>query len=317
MTDTTPTNPTQQQAPNVDVANQAADVVSTEQQTQATPLEPDFNALVQTRFGLTEQQLSERLSAKPEYSAPFIATLDELVKNGAKSDDIQSFLSIATIDTKAAPAEQVIKAKMRLENPSLGQQHIDALYNQKFAIGEDDPNRLTKEANLIIEGEQAKAYLAEKQKQFALPTDTGKLQEDMQRQASSAAWQPFVDNVVDSVVSKLEIKLKGQQGDSFELDFIPNLTPQEVKEIKDLTMQLAVNQRLTPTKATIEELAGQARSLVEMKRKDEVLLAAVRSAYASGLKAATTARQNGAPVPQGSGAVQQPVQGHQPPKGYV
>ena len=291
-------------------------------QGDATPAAPvaqpmDFDAQVASRFGMSSADLESSINApKVEFAAPYVEHLNTMAAKGATFQQMTDFMSIAGLDDNA-PSEVAIKTQLRLDNPQLTKEHIDAMYADQYGFDDTDPHKVLKEAKLITAAAKAKAELQQKKDMFKSPNVQQQLLEEQQINQLSAAWQPLVANTVNSL-SALPIELAGEEGDKFSFEYKPNLTPAEQAEINQLAMNLMVSKRSAPTAETMKELAGQVRQLISYKTMDRLILAAARSAFADGKALAAQSRATNQSVPSGSGPRAQPLKGGMPErKGYL
>lgn len=278
-------------------ATEAAQMPAADAAPQAAPT---FEQQFRERLGLDFDAAKERLAkTEPEFH-PLAKGVNQLLSEGKNAKDIEKYLYVQQLDIGTLTNEQVVKEQLALANPSLSQAHINAMYDNTYGQRRDDDETATllKEANLQLAAEKARVELSERKVQMQ-PAAVKNEADNALKSVTLAAWQPVAPTIVTSLAT-LPISLKTDGGE-LNLDFVPNLTPEESNFVQQQLLAYASSNNLPINQESTAQLRGLASTMVRSLRFEQILTAAVKDVEASFREMSARQIANQRPVQNGSG----------------
>lgn len=174
-----------EEADNIEINLGADTKVGKEKEPEKQPEQPvvDLGKLLQEKYGLTEQQITEKLDIANQSEAnkdksPYKSKLGELFDEYSdKGLDPQVILDVIKVDTDKLDPLGVMRYAMKLENPSMSDEKIELLLKDEYKISEGDEfserEKIIGEAKLEKDAGLQRPKLAEL-KQKALQSDDEK-----------------------------------------------------------------------------------------------------------------------------------------------
>jgi len=232
------------------------------------------------QFDGLNSQFTE-LQNKPTYKTDAGKQVDEWM---AKGIPLQTIAKLSTIKPEGLSEEQAIKLKEEIQNPVLKPEHIEAIFNSKYATSEDeldDNVKILKQASLLKDGSEAKVFLADYiGKQFNPPTPENKQAEvEKQTQELAQSWVKY-DSSISQALKEISLQgkynrfgEKGEQEQVLNYKYAP--AENDLKVVTETALTAAIKAGMQPTEENIKTIANYANEVVWAKHGKQIMQGAI------------------------------------------
>lgn len=272
----------------------ATEPVTTEPKTDVpvvTPFESKWKELfgdatpeaVKQKYGQFDGLNSQftELQSKPTYKTDAGKQIDEWLSKGISLSTIEK---LSTVKPEGLSDEQAIKLKEEIQNSVLKPEHINAIYNNKYGVSEDeldDNVKILKQASLLKDGNEAKTFLADYiGKQFNPPTPENK-QAEVEKQTKELAqsWVKY-DSSINQALKEISLQgkynrfgEKGEQEQILNYKYAP--AENDLKVVTETALTAAIKAGMQPTEENIRTIADYANEVVWAKHGKQIMQGAI------------------------------------------
>lgn len=223
------------------------------------------------------QQRNKELEAKVQmnpYANEFVQQVDQFFRQNRTEDEIRKFFDLHTKDVKSMSHSDAIVQKMMMENPGMDEGDVRLLvesqYEPQMSLAEDatdaDKARYAREkkrldAQMKLEGEQARKWLQDQMKSFNSPEMEQKRQQQQQQmQQLTERWSKVSNVLVDPKAFddgiKLDFEYKDDKGgwNYSHPGYAPKITPEIQEQLSGLITQYAIQNNIPLSEEYIPQL---------------------------------------------------------------
>jgi len=227
------------------------------------------------------QQLQSQVNQDP-FADPLIKTLNEYASKGASTDELYNFLKIQSDLSNLDNLGEIdkIRMQMRMENPSLNNQDIDALLQDELGSLNIDDFSEAEKAKLKSKAFKAQQFLTEK-RDSAIPASFTNAQQQQRRfETLSKAWDTGLSGMFKTWSPSFDVTLPSAKEGEAPLSIGYEVDDATRQQVKNLTVQYAAQQGITEfTPKTVKEvLEPYARQVLILQKFPEILAHAVHNA---------------------------------------
>lgn len=265
------------------------------------------------RFDALNQELEALKSATPEspFANDFSRNIDSMIREGKNPADLVNYVQLQMQDFGAMDHEVAIKQHMKLSNPGLTDQEVNALFESEFSLPDEDDEgyeraKVIRSARIKTKGNEAKNALMSMKADMTLP-ERGQPQRNVELEAAVASTTKMAQSLAKSI-TKIPVSVVDEKaGINYTLDYQPNIPDEEMASIVSQVAKSHAGRGTRLDEAGLQSIRDDIRFLIEAKTMKDREEAIVRDAWAS-------ASEYFAQYYSNPGAVRKGAQGTPPPK---
>lgn len=144
-----------------------------------TPEQPSFEDMVRQKFGLAPEELQQQLEVAQSYKDKVVLDdpelvpdedfLKDLIRHRKRGGNVEEYLAAKAVDYTKMTAEEVIKHKLRKDNPGLPEKFINRKFEAFKSSAVADMEEDEAQEYLNFEADQIRKNLIDEQSKFKIP----------------------------------------------------------------------------------------------------------------------------------------------------
>jgi len=251
----------------------------------------------------------EAKQAISPYASDLVKKVDEMVRSGAKTTEVQRFIEMQSWDVEQMSPADAYKRQLSLKYPGLAPDKIELLVQDEFGlnVGEDEQPSPVALAKLERAGLDAKAFL--QQQKVAAENPQAVLQrQQLEQQANQlrSGWSQIVGKVSQSLARDIKQKV-----DDGEYTFSYKYSPEVLAQASQMAVEQAVANKIPLDQNGYQQVMDFVHTMATALDFQNLQTALLSDAFASAKMAAIKSTAGG-PAPVARQAAP-PTNGQQKP----